>query len=90
KAASDTYSWGLNFSEIARIWTNGCIIRSELMESLVEDFESSVELLRSESSKTFIVNNLASLKKVAATAIYTGVSVPCTLSAVDFLNAHLY
>lgn len=90
KAASDTYSWGLNFSEIARIWTNGCIIRSELMESLVEDFETSIEILRIESSKEFIVNNLPSLKKVAATAIYTGVSVPCTLSAVDFLNAHLY
>lgn len=90
KAASDTHEWGLNFSEIARIWTNGCIIRSELMESLVEDFESSIELLRIESSKAFIISSLPSLKKVAATAIYTGVSVPCTLSAIDFLNAHLY
>ncbi|MFT6203159.1 MAG: 6-phosphogluconate dehydrogenase [Spirosomataceae bacterium] len=90
KAASDTYDWGLNFSEIARIWTNGCIIRSELMESLVEDFETGVEVLRTESRKGFIMSSLPSLKKVAATAIYTGVSVPCTLSAIDFLNAHLY
>ncbi len=90
QAASETYQWGLNFSEIARIWTNGCIIRSELMESLVEDFKSSIEILKSDTHKSFIINSLSALKKVGATALYTGVSVPCTLAALDFLNVHLY
>mgnify|MGYP000194351956 CR=1 FL=1 len=35
RLASNEYKWGLNLSEIARIWTNGCIIRSSLMEDLV-------------------------------------------------------
>ena len=29
--ASIKYGWDLNLSEIARVWTNGCIIRSKLM-----------------------------------------------------------
>src|SRR5690606_29726106 len=33
--ASEAYKWDLNLSEIARIWTNGCIIRSQLMENLI-------------------------------------------------------
>ncbi|RZS96607.1 NADP-dependent phosphogluconate dehydrogenase [Cecembia calidifontis] len=38
---SDALEWNLNFSEIARIWTNGCIIRSSLMEDLAEFFQSN-------------------------------------------------
>ncbi|WP_018477898.1 NADP-dependent phosphogluconate dehydrogenase [Pontibacter roseus] len=33
-------SWDINFSEIARIWTNGCIIRSQLMEELAELYKT--------------------------------------------------
>lgn len=36
RTASKDYNWNLNLSEIARIWTNGCIIRSAFMENLVE------------------------------------------------------
>lgn len=41
QAVSDALNWNLNFSEIARIWTNGCIIRSTLMEDLAEFLQSS-------------------------------------------------
>ncbi len=36
RLASIEYNWNLNLSEIARIWTNGCIIRSNFMEQSVE------------------------------------------------------
>lgn len=32
QTASESYQWELNLSEIARIWTNGCIIKSDFME----------------------------------------------------------
>ena len=34
RKASQEYGWELNLAEITRIWTNGCIIRSSLMETL--------------------------------------------------------
>ena len=34
RTASEQYGWNLNLSEVARIWTNGCIIRSVLMQSI--------------------------------------------------------
>ncbi len=40
RLASNTFNWYLNISEIARIWTNGCIIRSEFMEQSVEVFKN--------------------------------------------------
>lgn len=43
RIASKEYKWNLNLSEIARLWTNGCIIRSSFMEELVEIFGSENE-----------------------------------------------
>ncbi len=43
--ASETYGWQLNLSEIARIWTNGCIIRSALMEDLSSYFQTERQLI---------------------------------------------
>jgi len=36
RIASIEFGWNLDLSEIARIWTNGCIIRSAFMENLTE------------------------------------------------------
>jgi len=43
--ASKNFNWDLNLSEIARIWTNGCIIKSRLMEHCVSIFQLSESLL---------------------------------------------
>jgi 6-phosphogluconate dehydrogenase len=45
KTVSDSKGWGLNFNEIARIWTNGCIIRSGLMERISSQLCRSSGLL---------------------------------------------
>ena len=46
KEASKTYNWNLNFSEIARIWTNGCIIRSKFMEKSIEILKNNSDYLK--------------------------------------------
>lgn len=42
---SKALDWELNFSEIARVWTNGCIIRSSLMEELATLFKNSPSII---------------------------------------------
>lgn len=46
EAASKEYGWDYNPSEISRIWTQGCIIRSQLMERLSEEFKSDKTILK--------------------------------------------
>jgi 6-phosphogluconate dehydrogenase len=46
EAASEEYGWDYNPSEISRIWTQGCIIRSQLMERLSEEFKSDKTILK--------------------------------------------
>ncbi len=46
--ASKRYQWDLNLSEIARIWTSGCIIKSMLMQDLVEALKETDNILKHE------------------------------------------
>jgi len=46
EAASKKYNWNYKPSEIARVWTQGCIIRSSLMEELKNSFTSENSLLK--------------------------------------------
>jgi len=86
--ASKSYNWNLNLSEIARIWTNGCIIRSELMESLVNLFSSSDKTILFEPSIVDQVKSLKnSLKKIVIASIESDTSLPCFNEALTYLNS---
>ena len=43
-AASATYNWNLNLSEIARIWTGGCIIRAAFLADIMRAYRENPEL----------------------------------------------
>lgn len=58
RMASKEYHWELNFSEIARIWTNGCIIRSNFMEDSMAIFKKNRSYLESRA----ILKQLTSLE----------------------------
>ena len=34
--------WGIDLTEIARIWTQGCIIKSDLMQELVHYLKKEI------------------------------------------------
>ena len=44
-AASATYNWNLNLSEIARIWTGGCIIRAAFLADIMRAYRDNPELV---------------------------------------------
>lgn len=84
--ASQKYAWDLNFSEIARIWTNGCIIRSTFMEDLIPVLKTDSNIfLHSEILKQ-LKNLKPALKAFTIGALQYDLSVPSHLAAVDYLN----
>ena len=84
--ASNSYNWNLNLSEIARIWTNGCIIKSTLMEDLVEIFKSTNNLL----SNSEIINQLnkynSSIKNLISQCVLNDITIPCFSESLQFFN----
>lgn len=87
KTASDEFEWKLNLSEIARIWTNGCIIRSTLMEKIKEYFKIEDDLFSVKEISEEIINSKNDLKSFCLASIESELAIPCMLSANDFVNS---
>lgn len=86
--ASKKHAWNLNLSEIARIWTNGCIIRSELMESLVDSFTIyEKEILFQPTAVNQIKSFKKSLKNIVLASVESNTPLPCFNEALTYLNS---
>ena len=84
--ASNKFEWDLNLSEIARIWTNGCIIRSTLMEELVEVFKHTTNILTNPKLIDLVNTYKPAAKKVVSQSILNDVATPALSEAIQFLN----
>ncbi|GAL80431.1 6-phosphogluconate dehydrogenase [Algibacter lectus] len=86
--AGRTYNWELNLSEIARIWTNGCIIKSDFMVELIPILKTDDNILKHAT----IINKLKALKpsinKVVSQCILNELTASCLSESVNFLNAY--
>src|SRR5690606_12106164 len=86
--ASEVYKWHLNLSEIARIWTNGCIIRSQLMENLIPVLKVNDNILLSKVVNDEIINLKPSLSGIVSECIQKEIPVLCLSEAINYLNAY--
>ncbi|PIB34321.1 hypothetical protein BFP72_02205 [Reichenbachiella sp. 5M10] len=88
RRTSDQYAWQINLSELARIWTNGCIIRSGLMEDLVSAFEKfpDTHLLLIDTYVELLKAKRQGLSSTVAKGIEAGLSLPVFSASVNYLN----
>lgn len=82
--AAKVYNWTINLSELARIWTNGCIIRSKLMQQISELFKMQNDLFDDNE----IINKLESLETSIEDAIKSAISNRVSLDI--FWSAYNY
>ncbi|MFT5436602.1 MAG: 6-phosphogluconate dehydrogenase [Ulvibacter sp.] len=82
--ASSAYNWNLNLSEIARIWTNGCIIRSQFMIDCISYFVEHNELL----SNNAVLSILNESEKIISKIIQDGMANRVSLDS--FWSAYNY
>src|SRR5918997_270740 len=88
-AASATYNWNLNLSEIARIWTGGCIIRAAFLADIMRAYRENSELpnllldpeIAGQSDET-----VGGARRAIITARTWGIPVPGTSSALDYFD----
>lgn len=86
--ASNAYNWDLNLAEIARIWTNGCIIRSSLMEDLVIILKQADTILLNKEIVKRVKYLRPSLNNVVSQALLSQMEIPTLSEAVNYLNGY--
>jgi 6-phosphogluconate dehydrogenase len=87
--AGKAYNWSLNLSEIARIWTNGCIIKSDFMVELIAVLKEDDNILKHKN----IINQVKSLKpsinKVVSECVLNELAIASLSESVNFLNGYV-
>jgi 6-phosphogluconate dehydrogenase len=88
-SASETYNWDLNLSELARIWTGGCIIRAELLHPIMDAFKANPDLANLMLDDYFaeaVNNSSQQLRHVISTAIAFGIPTPAMNAALSYID----
>ena len=89
ETASTIYEWNLNLSEIARIWTGGCIIRANFLGDIMRAYRENPDLpnllldprIARQSDET-----VGGARRTISTARSWGIPVPGISSALDYFD----
>ncbi|WP_029688170.1 NADP-dependent phosphogluconate dehydrogenase [Thermoanaerobacter sp. A7A] len=88
--ASKQYNYGVDLSEILRIWKGGCIIRAKILDFLrdiIRENEEYANLLHSDKSIEFIKDKLNSVYQVLEIGRNYRIPLMIINSAVDYYFA---
>ncbi|WKY60400.1 NADP-dependent phosphogluconate dehydrogenase [Vibrio sp. SNU_ST1] len=90
KTASDKEGWNLDFTQIAKIWRAGCIIRAAFLQGITSAYQQNGELANLLFDEAFIKQveerELAWRIAVANSALY-GVPMPGISSALSYFDS---
>ena len=89
KTASDHFNWAVDLTKVCRIWTNGCIIRSALMENLGKILGESEELLLHAAIAQEIKDSLPALRHVVGNISSAGISIPCFQASLTYVETFI-
>ncbi len=87
RAASKNYNWNINLADLSACWTNGCIIRSALMNQFVTLWsEWNDELILHPHIKSVITSGWSGLRRVNQMASSEVVFTPCLVAASQYIS----
>lgn len=89
--ASQTFNWGLNLGEMARIWKGGCIIRAGFLNKIKKAFDENpalANLLLAPEFKQTILDRQGAWRQVIVTAAQLGIPVPAFSASLDYFDSY--
>jgi len=84
RATSQQYQLEIDLSEVAKVWTNGCIIRSTLMESCVHILKQNQSLLEVDTLFATVDSFKQSWKEMLKLSMYNDQAVPVFVSGLHY------
>jgi len=88
QAASDTFDWTLPMSEIAKVWREGCIIRSGMLNDMAEALAGAPgqNLMYSPVFSALVTQSQAALRQTVSVAQANGLPVPALSAALSYFD----
>jgi 6-phosphogluconate dehydrogenase len=86
RSASKKFGWNIDLSALSKIWTNGCIIRSALMNRFVILWQTwDDELILHEEVKGIIKSGWPGLRRIIQVASSGTLFTPCLVAASQYI-----
>ncbi len=87
--ASDQYDWALPLPDIARVWREGCIIRSKMLNDMADALTDDADrnLMFAPFFAELLKANHDALRRVVAAAAIGGVAMPALSSGLAYFDA---
>jgi 6-phosphogluconate dehydrogenase len=89
--ASAERGYGLDLAEVARVWTDGCIIRADLLGPIHQVFLATPDLpflILAEPFRGMWMEHHVGLRRTVVYAHRAGIPVPAMSSALNAFDAH--
>ena len=91
REASKEYDWSLNYSEIARIWKGGCIIRAKFLDLIKQSYRQNPDLpnlmVDNDFSKA-IASRQDNWRTVVKTAVELGIPAPAMNASLAYFDSY--
>jgi 6-phosphogluconate dehydrogenase len=86
--ASDQFDWSLPLPEIARIWRDGCIIRSDMLNDMAKALSTVDQklLIFSEPFTRMLQDYEPDLRKTVVAATQAGIAVPALCAGLTWFD----
>jgi 6-phosphogluconate dehydrogenase len=87
--ASEVWNWSLPLGTVARIWRNGCIIRSVFLDDIARTYSASgsiANLMMVEPFAGLLKQSNEALRRVVSAALLKGIPMPALSSALAYFD----
>lgn len=91
RAASEEYSWDLNYGDIAKIFRAGCIIRAQFLQKITDAYAqdaSIANLLLAPYFKQIADEYQQALRDVVSYAVQNGIPTPTFSAAISYYDSY--
>ena len=91
RRGSEENKWGVNLSEMARIWKGGCIIRARFLNSIMNAYTRQPDLpnlLLDEEFNRWMQSAQANWRMAVKTAIGIGIPVPAMSASLSYFDSY--
>ena len=87
RQAEDAYKWNINLVKVAQIWSEGCIIKSKLIDQLKLMFQDTNSIMEMNPLKTLVSQGQKEWNDVLIYCIEKGIPTPCISSGWNYFKA---
>lgn len=83
--------WRVDLSEVARIWTGGCIIRARFLDTIMKAYEKNgalPNLLLDDTLRDAVESRQQAWREVVCLALRAGIPVPAMAAALAYFDSY--